>query len=119
MKRSVKWIGSILVTASVALMTGCSSSGTTYVGTSVYSGYGYPHYGYYGGYYGGYYPPPPAHRPPPGHRPPGARPPKPTHPIARPPSKPNRPSIGRPSTRPSSGMRSMQRPSRGGGVRRR
>lgn len=115
MKRSVKGIGSILFIASVGLLTGCSSSGTTYVGTSVYSGYGYPSYGYYGGYYRGYYPPPPAHRPPPGTRPPGTRPPRPTHPIAKP-DRPHRPSTGRPSTRPSSGM---QRPSRGGVGRRR
>lgn len=114
MKRSLKWIGSILFIASVGFLTGCSSSGTTYVGTSVYSGYGYPSYGYYGGYY----PPPPAHRPPAGTLPPGTRPPKPTHPIANP-GRPHRPSTGRPSTRPSSGMRSMQQPSRGGGGRRR
>ena len=84
-----------LLIASLALilmsfMSGCSSSGTTSVHYSMYSGYHYPYYGYRGGYYYR----PPAHRPP-GYRPPG----KPTHPIARPPSS------GRPSTMPSRGRR--------------
>ncbi len=47
-----KLFGLSLVAAAALLTVGCSSSGSSgsYVGYSVYSGYGYPYYGYGYGY---------------------------------------------------------------------
>ena len=52
MNCSFRFFGLSLVAAGALLTVGCSSSGSggSYVGYSMYSGYGYPYYGYGYGY---------------------------------------------------------------------
>lgn len=111
-----------LALSGVLHLTGCSSSGSTYdsVNYNVYSGYGYPYYGY-GGYY--YYDDDDHHHhDDDDHRP--DRPDRPNRPDR--PIRPDRPST-QPVNRPGGGMTrpagGMGRPSggmmRGGGGGRR
>ena len=103
-----------LALSGVLHLTGCSSSGSTYdsVNYNVYSGYGYPYYGY-GGYY--YDDDDDDHH----HHDDGDRPNRPDRPIR--PDRPDHRPVNRPGggmTRPAGGMgRPSGGMSRGGGHR--